>query len=361
MNKRMPMVVILALAVCVVVGAMIAPLVSADGEALANPTQLFMDIYDQVSPSVVAINVFGSIEGIEGTDMPYAAGGTGFVVDTDGHIVTNFHVIDGADRIEVAFLDGTQVRAKVVGTDPDSDLAVIDVEMPAEQLIPLEYADSDILEVGQTVLAIGSPFGQRWTLTSGIVSAVDRTIQGLNEFSVGSVIQTDAAINPGNSGGPLLDLAGRVVGVNAQIQSQSGSNSGVGFAIPSNLTQRVAGLLIEQGYVEYSYLGIGGGNVSLSVIEQLDLANNAQGIVVSAVAEGSPADRGGFLTAEFDEEGNILSGDIITAIDGYDLNSMNDLIAYLARNTSPGDTVNFSVMRDGAEQLDLEVRLIPRQ
>ncbi len=352
MHKRMSIVAVLALMLCMV----IMPMVSANDEPLANPTQLFMDIYDQVSPSVVAINVLGSSE-----EQPFAAGGTGFVVDTDGHIVTNFHVIDGADRIEVAFLDGTQVRAKVVGTDPDSDLAVIQVDMPTERLIPLEFADSDRLEVGQTVLAIGSPFGQRWTLTSGIVSAVDRTIQGLTQFSVGSVIQTDAAINPGNSGGPLLDLAGRVVGVNAQIQSQSGSNSGVGFAIPSNLTHRVTNLLIEQGYVEYSFLGISGGNISLSVIEQLELVNNTQGIVVSTVAEGSPADRGGFLAAEFDEEGKILSGDIITAIDGYNLNSMNDLIAYLARNTSPGDTVTFSVLRDGTEELDLEVRLIPRQ
>ena len=347
----------------VLVLMLIVPL-SAQDDTPPNPTQIFTDVYNQVSPSVVSINVSGteSHPDVESDipDIPFSSGGSGFVIDSEGYIVTNFHVVDNADRIEVAFFDGTQVQAEVIGTDPDSDLAVIDVELPAEQLIPLEFADSDALEIGQTVLAIGSPFGQRWTLTSGIVSAVDRTIPGLTVYSVGSVIQTDAAINPGNSGGPLLDLTGRVVGVNSQIRTETGTNSGVGFAIPSNLTRRVASLLIENGEVEYSFLGIRGGDVTLTLIEELGLPNNFQGVVVSFVLRGTPAARGGLQSLNIDENGD-SSGDIITAVEGIDLRSMNDLITYLSGNTSPGDTVTFTVLRDGEEEIEIEVRLAPRQ
>ncbi len=339
--------------------------ISAQDDPLPNPTQIFTDVYNQASPSVVSIKVSGmeSHPEVEGSipNIPFSSGGSGFVIDIKGYIVTNFHVVDNADRIEVAFFDGTQVQAEVIGIDPDSDLAIIAVELPAEHLIPLEFADSDALEIGQTVLAIGSPFGQHWTLTSGIVSAVDRTIPGLTLYSVGSVIQTDAAINPGNSGGPLLDLAGRVVGVNSQIRTDTGGNSGVGFAIPSNLTKRVANLLIEDGEVEYSFLGIRGGDVTLTIIEELGLPNNFQGIMVSFVQPDGPAAQGGFQSLDFDEDGNFIGGDIITGVEGIDLRSMNDLITYLARNTSPGDTITFAVLRNGEEEIELEVRLTPRQ
>lgn len=354
--------------------------------AVIDPTQVFTDIYNQVGPSVVSINAYGTFTHTTTTiippqgetptipqiplpegEIPTASTGSGFVIDNDGHIVTNNHVVDGATRIEVEFFDGTLARAEVVGLDPDSDLAVIKVDLPEDDLAalqPVEFANSDDLEVGQTVLAIGSPFGQRWTLTSGIISALDRTISGLNEFSVGGVIQTDAAINPGNSGGPLLDLSGRVIGVNSQIESATRSSAGVGFAVPSNLVQRVAQTLIDQGYVEYSFLGIRGGNVTLSIIEQFDLPNDLRGVVVSRVEAGTPAARAGLKSAGDTEKIDGLdvpkTVDIITAINGEPLRGIGDLITYLAANTRPGDTVTLSVLRDGTENLELDVRLVPR-
>lgn len=322
-------------------------------QPLLESEAIYANIYNQVSPSVVSINVVGRAvseldpEGLlEGT-------GTGFVIDQQGHIVTNSHVVEGADRIEINFLDGTIVRGQVIGLDPDSDLAVLQVNLPPEQLRPVQFADSDTLFIGQHTVAIGSPFGQRWTMTTGIISALDRTIQGLSGFGIGAVIQTDAAINPGNSGGPLLDLQGRVIGVNSQIVSRSRSSSGIGFAVPSNLVQRVASSIVNTGSVNYSYLGIRSrpGDVDLAMIETLGLPNNTRGVVVQAVEPAGPAARAGLRDA-----GNIVmvegfevaqSVDIITAIDGQPLTGFNMLIAYLASNTQPGQTVTLTVLRDG--------------
>jgi S1-C subfamily serine protease len=329
--------------------------------------QLFNDIYEHVSPSVVAINVVSRQPGTGffGQDNQVIASGSGFVIDKQGHIVTNNHVVDGATSIEVNFLDGTIVRGEIVGLDPDSDLAVIKVNLPENELYPVELGDSDSLMIGQTVLAIGSPFGQRWTLTSGIVSALDRTLKGLTNFSIGGVIQTDASINPGNSGGPLLDLDGRVIGVNSQIMSGSNSSSGVGFAIPSNLVQRVAKELIDNGSINYSYLGITGGDVNLAIIEAFGLANNQRGVVVADVSSSSPAASAGLLTAGQPKDTTDVNAapsslDIITAIDSHPLDGIADLITYLAKSTTPGQTVTLSVLRDGKDQLQLEAKLTPR-
>lgn len=327
---------------------------------------VFTDVYNRVSPSVVAINVTAHRSDMQGfgPDGNVHGSGSGFVIDSEGHIVTNNHVVEGATRIEINFFDGTLAHAEVVGLDPDSDLAVLDVDLPAEKLYPITWGNSDELVIGEPVLAIGSPFGQRWTLTSGIISAVDRAIQGLTNFSIGGVIQTDTSINPGNSGGPLLDLEGRVIGVNSQIMSESGSNSGVGFAIPSNLTQKVSQSLINDGFVSYSYLGIGGGDVTLSLIDSLELTNDTRGVVVADVSPGSPAARAGLQTpGEFmdvDGEQVPTSVDIITAINGQTLNGINGLISYLAKNTAPGDEITLSVLRNGTEQLDLTAQLTPR-
>jgi S1-C subfamily serine protease len=330
--------------------------------------ETFTEIYDRVSPSVVAISVAARRPGTNRfgneDDETVFGSGSGFVIDKEGHIVTNNHVVEGATRIEINFFDGTLTRAEIIGLDPDSDLAVLKVDLPAEKLQPIAFGDSDELAIGQTVLAIGSPFGQRWTLTSGIISALDRTIRGLENFSTGGVIQTDAAINPGNSGGPLLDLEGRVIGVNSQIISNSRSNSGIGFAIPSKLTQRVTQELIENGFVNYSYLGISGGNVQLSIIEALELPNDLRGVVVSEALPGEPAARAGIQSAsnwvEVDGMRVPQSVDIITDINGEPLTSFADLLAYLNKNTKPGDTITLSVLRNGQEELELETKLIPR-
>jgi S1-C subfamily serine protease len=309
----------------------------------------FSQIYNAVSPSVVSINV----DGVSDQLGQFQASGTGFVVDKDGHIVTNNHVVDGAQNIEVNFLDGTIVRGSIVAVDPDSDLAVIHVDVPQERLFPVTFGDSSNLFVGQTTLAIGSPFGERWTLTTGIISALDRTIQGLTDFSVGSVIQTDAAINPGNSGGPLLDLKGELIGVNSQILSQSRSSSGVGFAIPSNLVKRVVDELISNGKVNYSLLGISSTQdegITLSLIENFNLPNNLRGVVIGGVQQGGPAAQAGLHGA------TNQAVDIITAIDNVPVTSMSALVSYLAINTKPGQTVNLTVWRSG-QQISLPVVL----
>lgn len=323
----------------------------------------FTQVYDQVSPSVVSINVVARQpgSGFSNQDNTVIGSGSGFVFDKDGHIITNNHVVDGATQIVVNFYDGTLARADVVGLDPDSDLAVLKVDVPADKLQPVTFGDSDALQIGQDVLAIGSPFGQRWTLTSGIVSALDRTIQGLTDFSIGSVIQTDASINPGNSGGPLLDMSGQVIGVNSQIMSSSRSSSGVGFAIPGNLTKRVAQALIDKGFVDYSYLGISGTDVSIDAIETFKLPNDEQGVMVLDVVPGGPAARAGLETPNQPQDGSFPSQmDIITAINGQQLRGMSSLVSYLAKNTSPGDTVTLSVLRNGTDAMDVSVALTPR-
>jgi len=319
----------------------------------------FSTIYSQVSPSVVSINVSGT----SSDGSQFQAAGTGFVIDQQGHIVTNDHVVDSADNIEVNMLDGTIVKADVVGVDRDSDLAVIKVDVPAAELKPVTLGDSDKLFIGETTLAIGSPFNQRWTLTTGIVSALDRTISGQTQYSVGAAIQTDAAINPGNSGGPLLNLQGEVIGVNSQILSQSNSSSGVGFAIPSNLVKRVSQEIISTGKVQYSYLGISAASgIDLNLIDALHVPNNTQGVVIGEVQPDGPAAQAGLKSAI---GGNTRTGadptsaDIITAIDGLKITDMSGLVSYLANKTQPGQTINLTVLRDG-NQINVPVTLTAR-
>lgn len=319
----------------------------------------FSQIYNQVSPSVVSINVSGT----SSDGSQFQAAGTGFVIDTQGHIVTNDHVVDSTSSIEVNFLDGTIVSGEVVGVDPDSDLAVIKVAVPAAELHPVTLGDSDSLFIGQTTLAIGSPFNQRWTLTTGIISALGRTISGQTNYSVGSAIQTDAAINPGNSGGPLLNLKGEVIGVNSQILSQSNSSSGVGFAIPVNLVKRVSQELINTGKVEYSYLGISAASgIDLTLINALNIPNNTQGVIVGDVQPNGPAAKAGLRSAtSTNARTNSVptSADIITAIDGVKITDMSGLVSFLAYKTKPGQTVNLTVLRDGQE-ITLPVTLTAR-
>ncbi len=321
--------------------------VSVGSHQLTEIESVLANVYNEVSPSVVALNV---------VTRTGAGSGSGFVVDKQGHIVTNYHVVDGATDIEVNFVDGTIVRASVVGTDPDSDLAVIKVDLSADRLYPVTFGSSNDLVVGQQVVAIGSPFGQRWTMTAGIVSALDRAISGFSEFRIGGVIQTDAPINPGNSGGPLINLAGEVVGVNSQIYSETRANAGVGFAIPSDLVARVARELIETGKVQYSYLGISGTDLQLRTAEELKLANNIRGVIISEVVANGPASKAGLRGATITTQPNGRStldystADIITAINGHAVQGFDGLISYLAKYTQPGDVVKLSIIRSGGKQ-----------
>jgi len=346
---------------------------SADGMVLQSDTT-YSNIYNQVGPSVVSINVVATQNGSSGSLIPGSQDqqgqviegtGTGFVIDTNGDIVTNNHVVDGATRIEVNFFDGSIYRGTVVGVDPDSDLAVVKVDRPADQLHPVTLGDSSQLFIGEGVVALGSPFNQPWTLTTGVISALGRQIDSLGQFQIGSVIQTDAAINPGNSGGPLVNLKGEVIGVNSQILSRSGSGSGIGFAIPSDLVKRVSQAIIQNGKVDYSYLGISGTDINLYVIEAMKLPNNARGVVVETVEASGPAGKAGIQAA-----GNLqtvdngvqvpTSADIITAVNGTPVTSMESLISYLGSQTKPGDTVTMTIVRNGTQQIDLPVTLTAR-
>ncbi|MDP7259720.1 MAG: trypsin-like peptidase domain-containing protein, partial [Anaerolineales bacterium] len=290
--------------------------------------------------------------------------GSGFVLDKNGYIVTNYHVVRDAERVEVTFFDGLTARAEVMGGDPDSDLAVIRVAMEGAMLRPVRLGDSDQVFIGQRAVAIGNPFGQTWTLTAGVVSAIGRTMRsGTSQFSIPEMIQTDAAINPGNSGGPLLDAAGHVIGVNTMILSQSRSSAGVGFAVPVNIVKQVVPELIENGHYTYSWLGISGSNLSLDIIEAMELDTLQRGALVIEVMEASPAARAGLQGSreKFEIAGQelITGGDIIVAIESTPVSEMNDLIVYLVKHTRPEDTVTLTVLRDN-EEIFLPVTLKPR-
>jgi 2-alkenal reductase len=361
-----------------------SPLLAATAVPVEDPApsriQFFQDVnlaelYTQVNPGVVSIRTFMDIgtpihSGIE------TGQGSGFVIDTDGHIVTNQHVVEGALEVEVDLPNGQRAWATVLGTDPDSDLAVLKVDVPAENLVPLPFGDSEQVRVGDFVIAIGNPFGLSGTMTVGVVSAIGRTLSserlapGGGSFSAGDIIQTDAAINPGNSGGPLLNLAGEVIGVNRAIRTEAFSttgtavNSGVGFAIPINVVRMVIPSLIENGSYAYTYLGISSLNedvLNLNTLEQLQLPPDAAGAYVTCAQPGGPADKGGIIGAVACDDGNLLTpgGDLIIAIDERTVRSFNDLISYLVNKTVVGQEVTITVLRDGAE-VDLQVTLEAR-
>jgi 2-alkenal reductase len=316
---------------------------------------LLTTLYERVTPGIVSIQVLST----EGGSL-----GSGFVLDRQGHIITNYHVVEGAEALEVNFPSGLKLRGTVIGKDLDSDLAVIRVTAPEEALFPLEMGNSDLIKVGQTVVAIGNPFGLSGTMTTGIVSARGRTLDSLrtttggDPFTAGGIIQTDAAINPGNSGGPLLDLKGRVIGVNRAIRtttfSSQGapSNSGVGFAVPVNIVKRVAPALIEKGVYDYPYLGISS-RPEISLLEQEALGlPRATGAYIVEVVSGGPADAAGLVAGSTDSRilGLPSGGDLIIAIDGRPVQVFAELLAYLMENKSPGDTVTLTVLRNNEEK-----------
>ncbi|HET8606241.1 MAG TPA: trypsin-like peptidase domain-containing protein [Gaiellaceae bacterium] len=301
--------------------------------AATSGTLSVHQIYAQDGPGVVDITATSSGGGTNASPFPFGQGGgsssaegSGFVYDTSGHVITNEHVVDGASSIKIQLASGKTYTATVVGSDPSTDIAVLKVDAPDSALKPLPLGDSSAVEVGDGVVAIGSPFGLEQSVTAGIVSALHRQIQAPNKYTIGNAIQTDAAINHGNSGGPLIDLHGNVIGVNAQIQSDSGDNAGVGFAIPSNTVAKVAAQLISGGQVQHAYLGVSIGDAP------------GGGVRVGAVKPDSPAAKAGLQV-----------GDVITALDGHSV-ADSAALGLAVDGHEPGDKVTLTYTRGGSSQ-----------
>ncbi len=345
---------------------------AVQGDILAAYEQSLSALYQQSVPAVVYIEVAQKLDtpvlnfdlhpflNPDDPDSPddfFNRGqGSGFVWDTAGHIVTNYHVVNGATEITVRFADDTTVKAELLGSDPNADLAVIKVDLPASQLQPLPIGNSDVLEVGQLAVAIGNPFGQDFTMTSGIVSAIGRTIRsGNTPFSIPEVVQTDAPINPGNSGGPLLNRLGEVIGINTQIISSSGGSSGIGFAVPINIAKQVVPTLIQGKQYDYAWLGITGRTVSPEMAGFMDLPLDTRGALVIDVTSDGPAAKAGLKGSDGTQtEAGLefqLGGDVITAINGQTVDDMDGLITYLMTETRPGDEAELTIIHaDGSTE-----------
>jgi len=316
--------------------------------------RLLINIYERVNPAVVNIQILiDAPSGIDGDLFPEGEG-SGFIIDKEGRIVTNNHVVEGADEVQVTLYDGAIVEARVLGTDPHSDLAVIDVDLPPQLLRPVELGDSDGLRVGQRAIAIGNPFGLEGTLTTGVISALGRTLPADSLFAIPEVIQTDAAINPGNSGGPLLNADGLVIGVNTAIRTTTGGSTGVGFAVPVNLVKRVIPHLISEGHYDHPRLGIVGMTITPLLVEAMDLPVDG-GVLVSEVTANGPAEKAGIRggSREISIRGRLVrqGGDIIVSIDGHSIRQFEDLLSYIVMETEVDQEIALGVVRDGEERV----------
>jgi len=312
-------------------------------------------IYEAVNEGVASIIVYA--------DGVAIGQGSGFVIDEEGHIITNYHVVEGATDIEVAFSNGMRFTGEVIGTDLDSDLAVIRVEMSGSGISPLALGDSIDVRVGESVIAIGNPYGLSGTMTVGIISARGRLLDSMRAapsggfFTSADLIQTDAAINPGNSGGPLLNYSGEVIGINRAIRTENGesgllSNSGIGFAVPIDIVKRVVPYLIKDGRYDYPYLGIvSREDLTLAERESLGFLPDVVGAYIIEISNGGPAQAAGLRggSSETDIAGLPAGGDLITAVDDQPVRSFSDLLAYLLTYKSPGDSLDVTVLRDGQE------------
>jgi 2-alkenal reductase len=339
--------------------------------------RLLINLYERVSPSVVSVQAVQALETFEHPPLPedvptpeipdqpfrQEGEGSGFVVDTQGHIVTNNHVVADSIEVQVTFFDGTIVPATIVGADPDSDLAVIKVDVPPESLRPITWGNSDEIHVGQRAVAIGNPFGLESTLTSGIISGLSRSLPAITGYRIPEIVQTDAAINPGNSGGPLLNSQGEVIGVNSAIvpNLQFGENGlglersflGVGFAIPSNLAQRVVPDLIETGEYAHPWIGFSGVDVVPEIAADMELTE-VRGALVIRVIPGSPAQKAGLRGGDHEIQvmGRPLAvgGDVIIGINDYNIRRFDDILSYLSRRAEVGQRVDLFIIRDGETQ-----------
>lgn len=335
--------------------------VEIDPEELSAMENVLVGVYNSVNPGVVAIQTLSEMGGSQGS---------GFVYDMQGHIITNYHVVEGATDLEVDFPSDVKVRGEVIGTDLDSDIAVIKVQVDPNALQPVTLGDSDDVHIGQMVIAIGNPFGLSSSMTLGIVSAKGRTLDSMRQttqgqnFSAGDIIQTDAAINPGNSGGPLINLKGEVIGVNRAIRTTNmtavgePTNSGIGFAISINIVKRVVPGIIENGKYDYPYLGISALE-ELSLLQQEALGmRDATGAYVVEVVSGGPGDKAGLKagTKTTPFVGLFSGGDLIVGVDGRPVRVFGELLSYLMTSKSPGDTITLTVMRAN-EKKDIEVTL----
>jgi serine protease Do len=350
------------------------------------------DLYNRVNPSVVNIRVVsqqtGPANSLPFFNMPGFPGnqgqpngstpqtpqfsqalGSGFVWDTQGHIVTNNHVVDGASKIEVTFYDGTVVQAKLVGADPYSDLAVVKVDVPASQLQPVTLIDSTQVKVGQLAIAIGNPFGLQGTMTVGIVSGLGRSLPvdiGATEngtYTIPDIVQTDAPINPGNSGGVLVDDQGQVIGVTSAIESPTRANAGIGFVIPATIVQKVVPALIQDGKIDHPWLGISGISLTPDLAQAMGLKPDQRGALVQEVTPNSPAEQAGLRPSDravtIDGQSANVGGDVIVGLNGEVVQKMDDLIALLFERTRVGQNVTLTVLRDGKE-ISVQVTLAAR-
>ncbi len=344
------------------------------------------NIYATVSPSVVNIRVVQKVTASDSSSLqlpgfPFfnlpqgqrpepqyqGALGSGFVWDKQGHIVTNNHVVSGADKIEVAFSDGTIVPASLVGTDPDSDLAVLKVDVSADKLQPVQVGDSNVVKVGELAIAIGNPFGLEGSMTTGIISAVGRSLPAdetsAQSYTIPDIIQTDAPINPGNSGGVLIDAQGQVLGVTSAIESPVRANAGVGFAIPAAIVKNVVPALIKDGKYVHTWLGISGTTLTPDLSKAMNLDASQRGALVEEVMPNSPAEKAQLRASDqkvtIDGQTTNVGGDVITSIDNQPVLEMDDLIAYLARSTKVNQNVTLGILRNGKQQT-LDVTLAAR-
>jgi len=325
---------------------------SADPNQKSPLTILFKKVENSVVQITSKVSTVNNNIIINGSPLESESSrlGSGFVYDTNGKIITNNHVVEGSDTVDVRFVDGNVYSAKVIGTDPFNDIAVLQItdDFTDEALVPLPLANSDELEVGQQIVAIGNPFGLSDTMTTGIISQVGRLLPNREAgFSISGVIQTDAAINPGNSGGPMLNLSGQVIGINTAIQSTTGEFSGIGFAVPSNTIKRVVPALIEKGHYDNPWLGVSGTSLTPDISKQLGLPKNYHGVIVTSIVADGPAQKAGLKEAVYNADRQLRGADVIIQIDDKVIRDIDDLILYLSQNKSVGDHVVIKVNRDG--------------